>query len=576
MKQLVAVPGGHLLTGVVMALVLAVRGASAGATEYSVMHYENPGLGDEFAHDVQIIGDLVAAGDPHGGPDGEDGTVAIFSRTTGVLLRVLHDPSSSDENYFGGALANVAGKLAVGASDDNAVYLFDPVTGQLQRTFNGPVPDSAFGQAVAAMGSDVLISSLGGSVYRFDSATGALLMTYPNPGLPSNSFGISVAAVGANLIVGAFADSSDAPFCGIAFLIDGTTGALLQTLHSPAPETRQAFGWRVGALGNDALVAAPAYTTLGGSGLGHVYQFDSGGTLVHTFTDPAPANLGSFGFAFASYAGDVFIGSAIGHNDAVYRFDGASGMLEETILPWNLPGNLFGIGLDVEQGSVLIADGDSMWLFDPCGNGLIAGAGEQCDDGNQVSGDGCSQSCRLELCPSVPAPGCHQPGGAAQSSIQIKKSSTGKLVWKWKGTGAVGDFGDPEGTDDYVLCLYDAHGGVQPLRTFGAPAGARWRAKGGSGFFYASPAARADGILFQNPTALPDGIVRVKLRASAGRVHIAAKGTGDLLDGLAMPFVPSLRVQLHRSGAPGTCWEAAFTSDIHTSSDRRFSARSDP
>jgi hypothetical protein len=70
--------------------------------------------------------------------------------------------------------------------------------------------------------------------------------------------------------------------------------------------------------------------------------------------------------------------------------------------------------------------------------------------------------------------------------------------------------------------------------------------------------------------------VGVKLRASAGTVHIAAKGTGDLLDGLAMPFVASLRVQLHRSATPATCWEAAFNSDIHTNSDRRFSARSDP
>src|SRR5207247_2940095 len=32
-----------------------------------------------------------------------------------------------------------------------------------------------------------------------------------------------------------------------------------------------------------------------------------------------------------------------------------------------------------------------------CGNGVLE-AGEQCDDGNTVAGDGCSPNCRLEVC----------------------------------------------------------------------------------------------------------------------------------------------------------------------------------
>jgi cysteine-rich repeat protein len=32
-----------------------------------------------------------------------------------------------------------------------------------------------------------------------------------------------------------------------------------------------------------------------------------------------------------------------------------------------------------------------------CGDGIVdIAAGEQCDDGNNTSGDGCSASCRLE------------------------------------------------------------------------------------------------------------------------------------------------------------------------------------
>lgn len=35
-------------------------------------------------------------------------------------------------------------------------------------------------------------------------------------------------------------------------------------------------------------------------------------------------------------------------------------------------------------------------LCNPCGNGIL-NAGETCDDGNQVSGDGCSSACQTEM-----------------------------------------------------------------------------------------------------------------------------------------------------------------------------------
>src|SRR5262249_36756068 len=45
----------------------------------------------------------------------------------------------------------------------------------------------------------------------------------------------------------------------------------------------------------------------------------------------------------------------------------------------------------------------------PCGNGVID-PGEQCDDFNAASGDGCSASCQLEagfVCPTIGAPCIH-------------------------------------------------------------------------------------------------------------------------------------------------------------------------
>jgi len=44
-----------------------------------------------------------------------------------------------------------------------------------------------------------------------------------------------------------------------------------------------------------------------------------------------------------------------------------------------------------------------------CGNGILE-AGEECDDGNTVSGDGCSSTCTTEAAPPGPGPGPPAPG----------------------------------------------------------------------------------------------------------------------------------------------------------------------
>ncbi len=52
-----------------------------------------------------------------------------------------------------------------------------------------------------------------------------------------------------------------------------------------------------------------------------------------------------------------------------------------------------------------------MQMMALCGNGSLD-PGEQCDDGNTVSGDGCSASCTIE-----PFYTCPTPGKACKSSI---------------------------------------------------------------------------------------------------------------------------------------------------------------
>ena len=51
-----------------------------------------------------------------------------------------------------------------------------------------------------------------------------------------------------------------------------------------------------------------------------------------------------------------------------------------------------------------------------CGNGIIE-SGEECDDGNTVSGDGCSSSCLKEVTP--PSPPSGGAGGAAAAGVSV-------------------------------------------------------------------------------------------------------------------------------------------------------------
>src|SRR5262249_28803234 len=56
--------------------------------------------------------------------------------------------------------------------------------------------------------------------------------------------------------------------------------------------------------------------------------------------------------------------------------------------PANVAGTLF---FYADDGRV----GDELWALAPCGDGVL-NPGEECDDGNVVGGDGCSERCRVE------------------------------------------------------------------------------------------------------------------------------------------------------------------------------------
>jgi cysteine-rich repeat protein len=274
----------------------------------------------------------------------------------------------------------------------------------------------------------------------------------------------------------------------------------------------------------------------------------------------------------------------VGHGDeavAVYRRDTTTGTVR--FLEVHKDPNI-DPAMDVlpaVQGAALSPAGDSLYAgnkgvavfaVDACGNGTV-GTDEQCDDGNLVAGDGCSATCRLELCGPTPAVGCRgtAPLGAALKITNATPDTKDQLQWKWnKGDATpLGDYGNPVASTSYVLCLYDASANPQPLLGAAAPAGGTcksgkpcWRASSSS-YKY------SDGLL------TPDGwqLVQLKEGLVNGKAAIQFKGKGINLLPPALPLTLPVTVQV-KDTANGICWDAVFTAAT-TNDGTKFKGKGD-
>lgn len=256
-----------------------------------------------------------------------------------------------------------------------------------------------------------------------------------------------------------------------------------------------------------------------------------------------------------------------------------------------------------------------VYFYEPyCQDGILD-PGEGCEDLNVTPGDGCDTTCQVEVCfacagePSVcvpddgascsdgdlcttgdlcaagvctgtpvtcascarcdtgtgscieaPRTGCRQPALPLKAKLLLKDGAPDTrdlVVWSWlKGMETtVGDFGDPEGTDQYDLCIYDDLAGTTKLvLRASAPAGEMcganpcWKALNGMGFRYL------------DPERSPDGLLKVLLKPGEDeRARVLVKGKGaSLLDppAPALPLELPARVQLQAEN--GECWEADY------------------
>ena len=143
-----------------------------------------------------------------------------------------------------------------------------------------------------------------------------------------------------------------------------------------------------------------------------------------------------------------------------------------------------------------------------------------------------------------------------------------QVQFKW-GKGPVvplADFGDPTGGEQLQLCIYDQTApDTYALVLGGSPS------VSGGGAWTEGPA----GWKFKSTTGMPDGILRVTLKAGTiplqGKVQVKAKNSPSF-GPLALQANPSVVAQLKTS--LGTCWGATFsTSTVNTATE--FKSKSD-
>lgn len=142
------------------------------------------------------------------------GVVRLYDADTRSILRTLFNPTPSDYDVFGTAVAIDGNRVLIGAkgvdiggvTNAGEAYLFDATTGLLVHTFVDPTPNenAYFGNHLDIAGDLVAISSEGDNeVHVFDATSGVRVQTLSEvPERDHGWFGTSVDLEPGHLLVG--------------------------------------------------------------------------------------------------------------------------------------------------------------------------------------------------------------------------------------------------------------------------------------------------------------------------------------------------------------------------------------
>ena len=170
---------------------------------------------------------------------------------------------------------------------------------------------------------------------------------------PPGNFGVALAALGNDrVIIGASGYSTGASGAGVARLYD-TSGTQLTIFTNPAPAASDAFGISVAAVGSDRILVGAYLDDAGAANAGSAYLFNTNGTLLTTIPNPTPASGEQFGFSVAAVGSSrVLIGAHLDTTGAkgsgsVYLFSTNGTLLTTITNPTPALNDGFGISVAV-------------------------------------------------------------------------------------------------------------------------------------------------------------------------------------------------------------------------------------
>jgi cysteine-rich repeat protein/parallel beta-helix repeat protein len=248
------------------------------------------------------------------------------------------------------------------------------------------------------------------------------------------------------------------------------------------------------------------------------------------------------------------------------------------------------VGEQCDDGDLVSGDGcDENCTFTACGNGIVT-AGEMCDDGNVAAGDCCGASCAFEpsgapcndasLCSLIDT--CDGAGlcegsttseplctvaAAGAASLKLRGGDKSLLTFTYgrSAPGDLSDLGDPTAGDVIALCVYaETTGGDSIVLEALAPSGANWSVPGAGGYRF----KRKDGA--------PDGLTQLQLKpGDPGKAKLKAKGKGALLPLGPLGFGAGSTVHAQLRSTAGGCYGGTFSDPYKKDDATNFQDRSD-
>lgn len=340
---------------------------SAFATPFGLKHsIQNPqGSRGVFGASPSIDGNLLVVGAPHR-PGTRVGQAFLFDASSGALLQTINSPEPSTNDQFGGGSDISNGKMVfgsylgdLGGTDTGSAYVYDTSTGNLLHSLQSPTPTANdwFAQSVAISDKYVIIGEQhdgtagidSGALHVFDVNSGAHLNTITNPSPDSgDSFGAGFTIDGEDIYIGAHRDDTTATDSGIVYRFDATSGNLLQTFTNPDAAPGDSFGAQI-SVSNGRILIAASDSDVGGVDSGTAFLFDlATGNLVNRFDNPVSGTDSEFARSIALSGDEVLIGAINDDTNGVdsgaaYLFDAITGSLLQTFLnPYPAAGDQFG------------------------------------------------------------------------------------------------------------------------------------------------------------------------------------------------------------------------------------------